>query len=317
MQSLGFSLSSELTAPRELVGLARQLDRSGFDFALISDHFHPWVSAQGQSPFVWSVLGGIAAATERLRIGTGVTCPLLRIHPAIIAHAAATTAAMFGDRFFLGLGAGENLNEHILGDRWPPPAERHEMLTEAIDIIRQLWTGEVVSHDGDYYQVDEARLFTLPETPPEIVLAASGAQSAQLAAEVCDGLMGVAPDADMLETFDQAARGDRPKYGQVTLAWAPSEAEGRKTLVKLWPQSGLGGNLKWETKTYELFEDGADPLTEEQIVGKTPCGPDPEVHLASIRAFSDAGYTHISLHQIGRDHEGFLRFVEKELKPRL
>jgi coenzyme F420-dependent glucose-6-phosphate dehydrogenase len=317
MQALGFSLSSELCTPRQLVDLARQAEQTGFDFALISDHFHPWVSAQGNSPFVWSVLGAIAEATSRLRVGTGVTCPLLRTHPAIIAHAAATTADMFDGRFFLGLGAGENLNEHILGDRWPPPAERHQMLVEAIEIIRQLWSGEVVSYDGGYYDVDEARLFTLPQTLPDIVLAASGPQSARLAADACNGIMGVAPDADMLKEFDEASGGNLPKYGQVTLAWAESEAAGRKTLTELWPQSGLGGNLKWETKTFELFEDGAGPLTEEQIVGKTPCGPDPEAHLESIRAYRDAGFTHISLHQIGNDYEGFLKFVQKELKPRL
>ena len=317
MQSLGFSLSSELNAPGELVDLARQAERSGFDFALISDHFHPWVSSQGQSPFVWTVLGGIAQATDRLRLGTGVTCPIMRIHPAIIAHASATTAAMFGDRFFLGLGAGENLNEHILGDRWPPPPERQEMLAEAIEIIRRLWSGEVVSYEGGYYQVDEARLFTLPESAPDIILAASGQDSAQLAAETCDGLMGVAPDASMVKAFDEAVNRELPKYAQVTLAWGESEAEARKTLAELWPQSGIGGNLKWETKTWELFEDGAKPLTEEQIVGKTPCGPDPEVHLEAIRAYDQAGYTHISLHPIGRDHSGFFKFFEEELKPRL
>lgn len=317
MTAFGFSLSSELNTPKQLVDLAQQAERLGFDFALISDHFHPWVSAQGESPFVWSVLGGIASTTSRLRVGTGVTCPLMRMHPAIVAHAAATTANMFGDRFFLGLGAGENLNEHILGDRWPPPAERHEMLVEAIEIIRELWSGEVVSYDGGYYHVDEARLFTLPEQPPPIMLAASGRQSAELAAGACDGLIGVAPDESMLGVFDEASSGKLPKYGQVTLAWGESEEKARKDLAELWPQSGLGGNLKWETKTYELFEDGAEPLTEEQIVGKTPCGPDPEVHLEAIRTFENAGYTHVSLHQIGRDHAGFFEFFERELKPRL
>lgn len=317
MESVGFSLSSELHRPGELVNLAQRVETHGFDFALISDHYHPWVSAQGQAPFVWSVLGAIAQATDRLRIGTGVTCPLIRTHPAVIAHAAATTADMFDGRFFLGLGAGENLNEHILGDRWPAPAERHEMLAEAIEIIRQLWRGEQVSYDGGYYQVDEARLFTLPEKAPDILLAASGSDSAELAAEIADGLVGVAPDEDMLGAFDAAANGARPKYGQVSLAWAESEAEARQTLTELWPQSGLGGNLKWETKTPELFEDGVEPLTEDQIVGKTPCGPDPQAHLEAIRAFDHAGYTHISLHPIGRDHRGFFDFFEKELKPRL
>ena len=191
------------------------------------------------------------------------------------------------------------------------------MLAEAIDIIRQLWRGETVSYDGSYYEVDEARLFTLPENPIEIMVAASGGQSAELAAEIGDGLIGVAPDESLLATFDETASRPMPKYGQVTLAWGQSEADARQTLTELWPQSGLGGNLKWETKTWQLFEDGVKPLTEEQIVGKTPCGPDPEAHLEAIRAFEQAGYTHISLHQIGRDHRGFFRFFEEELKPRL
>ncbi len=317
MQALGFALSSELHPPHELVRLAQHAERSGFDFAMISDHYHPWVSAQGQSPFVWSVLGAIAASTERLRLGTAVTCPLMRIHPAVIAQAAATTAVLFDGRFMLGLGAGENLNEHILGDRWPPPAQRQEMLVEALEILRLLWSGEAVSYDGAYYEVDEARLFSLPKASPEILLAASGSQAAELAAETCDGLIGVAPDASLVKAFDESSDGTKPKYGQVTLAWGESEAAARQTFAELWPQSGLKGNLKWETKTFDLMEDGAAALTEEQIVGKTPCGPDPEAHLEVIRTFESAGYTHIVLHQIGRDHEGFFRFVEEELRPRL
>ena len=163
MTALGYALSSEEHAPSDLVRNARLAEEAGFEFALVSDHFHPWIDRQGHSPFVWSVLGGIATATEKLEVGTGVTCPMIRIHPAIIAQAAATTAAMMPGRFFLGVGTGENLNEHILGDKWPEHEVRSEMLEESLEIIRLLWRGEQASYRGGYYTVDEARLFTLPE----------------------------------------------------------------------------------------------------------------------------------------------------------
>ena len=201
---LGYALSSEEHAPLDLVAHARRAEESGFTFALVSDHFHPWIDAQGQSPFVWSVLGGIAVQTERLRIGTGVTCPMIRMHPAIVAQAAATSAAMLPGRFFLGVGTGENLNEHVLGDRWPPTFVRREMLREAVEVMRELWQGELTSHRGTHYTVENARLYTLPEEPPEIMVAASGPKAAELAGEIGDGLVATAPDRELVSTFDGA-----------------------------------------------------------------------------------------------------------------
>src|SRR6266480_606206 len=193
---IGYALASEEHGPNDLVRNARAAEEAGFTFALISDHFHPWVDTQGQSPFVWSVIGAIAQATERLELGTGLTCPTTRIHPAIIAHAAATVAAMMPGRFFLGVGTGENLNEHVTGARWPLPWERLEMLEEAVDVIRKLWSGEEITHRGEHYTVEEARLYTLPDERPEIYVAASKPQAAELAGRIGDGLISTAPNEE-------------------------------------------------------------------------------------------------------------------------
>src|SRR4029453_1447664 len=201
---LGYALSSEEHAPTDLVRDARRAEEVGFSFALISDHFHPWVSHQGHSPFVWSVIGGIAQATQRLQLGTGVTCPLIRIHPAILAQAAATAAAMMPGRFFFGLGTGENLNEHIVGERWPPYDLRLEMFEEAIDLIQTLWRGETTSYRGAYYTGEDAQIFTLPKELPTLMIAASGDKAAESAGRLGDGLISTAPDADVVKTFHGA-----------------------------------------------------------------------------------------------------------------
>ncbi len=200
----GYALSSEEHPPNELVALARRAEDAGFSFALISDHYHPWADAQGHSPFVWSVIGGIAHATERMRLGTGVTCPTIRIHPAIIAHAVATSACMLGDRFFLGVGTGENLNEHILGDHWPAPDERLERLEEAITVMRLLWKGGYQTHRGKHYTVENARLYDLPERPVPIAVAAAKPNAAELAGRVGDGLVNTSPDAEIVQKFEGA-----------------------------------------------------------------------------------------------------------------
>ena len=229
MLRIGFTLSSEEVRPDELVRLAQTAEDAGFDFATISEHFHPWTTAQGNSPFVWSVLGGVASSTTRLRVGTAVTCPLIRIHPAIVAQAAATVAAMMPGRFFLGLGTGENLNEHVTGERWPSASERRELLREAVEVIRELWSGGLVEHRGPRFEVVDAQLFTLPDRPPPIYLAAGGTKAAELAAEVGDGLIGTAPDPEPIRAFEECGGGGKPKIGQLTVCWAESEEEARKT----------------------------------------------------------------------------------------
>ena len=302
---IGYSLSSEEHPPRELARHARQAEHAGFEFALISDHFHPWTDRQGQSPFVWSVIGAIAVTTERLRLGTAVTCPTIRTHPAIVAQAAATAGSLMPGRFFLGVGTGENLNEHILGDRWPSPDERRAMLTEAVEIIRGLWEGHLFSYDGAYYTVDRARIYTLPEEAVPIVVAASGPKAATLAGEIGDGLISTAPEQELVDTFLESG-GRGPRYGQLTVCWAASEAEARRTALEWWPNAGLKGPLSQELALPNHFEEAAAMVTEDGIAEEVLCGPDLDAHLQKIQAFADAGFDHVYVHQIGPDQTGFV-----------
>jgi coenzyme F420-dependent glucose-6-phosphate dehydrogenase len=314
--SIGYALSSEEHAPLDLVRYARRAEEVGFEYALVSDHFHPWIDRQGQSPFVWSVVGGIAGSTTELRLGTGVTCPTIRIHPAVVAHAAATSAAMLPGRFFLGVGTGENLNEHVLGDRWPESAVRLEMLAEAIEVIRLLWQGGYQSHHGRYYTVEEARIYTLPEEPPPIYVAASKPAAAELAARAGDGLISTAPDAEVVAGFDEAGGEGKPKIGQVTVCWAASEREARRTAHAWWPNAAVPGDLSQELALPRHFDEAAQMVTEEDVVEKIVCGPDADRYFEQIEAYADAGYDHVYLHQVGPDQEGFFHFAQEELLPR-
>jgi G6PDH family F420-dependent oxidoreductase len=310
----GYALSSEEHRPLDLVRHARRAEEAGFPFALISDHFHPWTDRQGESAFVWSVIGGIALQTEKLRLGTGVTCPTIRTHPAIIAQAAATAAAMMPGRFFLGVGTGENLNEHILGDRWPSASERLAMLEEAVAVMRELWKGELTSFEGEYYVVEDARVYTLPEEPIEVVVAAAGPEAAELAGRIGDGLVATAPQAELVEAF-VGAGGDGPRYGQLTVCWAEDEKEARRTAHEVWPTAGLKGPLSQELPLPSHFEEAAQMVDEETIAGEVVCGPDPDRHVEGIRKFLDAGFDHVYVHQVGPDQEGFLDFYEREVLP--
>jgi G6PDH family F420-dependent oxidoreductase len=289
---------------------------AGFQSALISDHYHPWTDTQGHSPFVWGVIGGVAEATENLVVGTGVTCPTIRIHPAIVAQAAATAATMLPGRFFLGVGTGENLNEHILGDRWPRSDVRREMLEEAVTIIRSLWEGGVKSHHGRHYTVEGARIYTLPDRTPDIMVAAAGPQAAEMAAEIGDGFVGTAPDKDLVQTFERSGGEGKPKYGQVHVCWAENEEEARRTAVKHWPNIAVPGELGQELPMPAHFEQAAENVTEEQVAEVVACGPDPELHVEMIERFADAGFDHVYIHQIGSDQEGFLRFYRELILPR-
>jgi G6PDH family F420-dependent oxidoreductase len=315
MIELGYALSSEEHDPNELVDHAKLAEEAGFTFALISDHYHPWIDRQGHSPFVWSVVGAIARETERLRLGTGVTCPTIRIHPAIIAQAAATCAAMMPGRFFLGVGSGENLNEHILGDRWPFPDERLAMLEEAIEVIRTLWDGGYQTFRGDFYTVEQARIYTLPDEPPPIAVAAAAPRAAELAGEVGDALVSTAPKRDLVEQFEDAGGKGKPRYGQVTVCWAESEEEGRRTACEWWPNIGLKGDLNQELALPEHFEQASEHVTEEDVASTVPCGPDPERHIEAIKEYEEAGFDHVYVHQVGPEQEGFLRFYEREVLP--
>jgi coenzyme F420-dependent glucose-6-phosphate dehydrogenase len=315
--SIGYTLSSEEFGPRELVGFAARAEETGFDFLSVSDHFHPWVDRQGNSPFVWGVLGGVAEATERIEVGTGVTCPTTRIHPAIVAQAAATAATMLEGRFFLGLGSGENLNEHILGDHWPETDVRQERLAEAVEVIRLLWEGGLKSHRGRHYTVENARVYTLPDRPPPIMIAGAGPRATELAGRIGDGFVGLEPDREVIEQFEAAGGQGKPRFGQVHVCWARDEATARSTALEWWPNAVAGGNLPWELPLPSLFEDATEWAGEDDVAESVVCGPDPEHHAAAVREFVDAGYDHVYLHQVGPDQEGFLQFAKAELLPAL
>ena len=316
MPALGYSLSCEEHLPNDLVRYARTAEETGFTFALVSDHYHPWIDRQGQSAFVWSVIGAIAHTTERVRLGTGVTCPTMRIHPAIVAQAAATSAAMMPGRFFLGVGTGENLNEHILGDHWPAPDERLEMLEEAVEVMRLLWQGGYQTHRGKHYTVENARIYTLPDEPPPIAVAAAQPQAAELAGRIGDAFVSVSPDEELVQKYKEAG-GSGAIYGQLTVCWAASEEEAKRTAHEWWPNAGITGALSQELALPEHFEQASQMVSEDDVAATVVCGPDPKRHLEKIREYEQAGYDHVYVHQVGPDQDGFFAFYEKEILPRL
>ncbi len=316
MTSFGFTLSSEEHDPGTLVDQARMAEDHGFDFVSISDHYHPWVSEQGHSPFVWSVLGALSQATTSMEVGVGVTCPIIRIHPAVVAQAAATTSLLLSDRFSFGVGTGEALNEHVLGHRWPTPEARREMLEEAVGVMRALWTGDTVDHHGKYYDVENARLFDPPDDGVRLIVSGFGDASVELAARIGDGFWGHSPEREVIERYEQHG-GDGPRWAQVTMCWAADEQEARETMHRVWPNSGLSGQLSQDLPTWTHFEQATSMLTVDQTSGSTPCGPDPGPVLEAARSYVDAGYDHVYFHQVGHDQEGFMRFWLDELQPAL
>lgn len=317
MIKLGYALSSEEHEPNTLIANAQMAERVGFKFLLISDHFHPWVPQQGNSSFVWSVLGGIAQATQRVSVGTGVTCPIMRFHPTLTAQAAATVAAMMPGRFFLGLGTGENLNEHIFGDPWPRIETRQEMLAEAIDVIRELWKGEEYSYEGNFFTVRDARIYTLPEKLPPIYVAASGSESAELAAEISDGLISTSFGDEVVKAFKNAGGAEKPRYGMVKVCWGYSQEEAKETVKHWWPTSTVSGALHSDLPTPRHFDDVVEAMGEPRIPDDTILGPNPNSYLKAIQTLQENGYDHIYLHQIGPDQEGFFKFFKNELMPLL
>jgi G6PDH family F420-dependent oxidoreductase len=282
---------------------------------LISDHFHPWTERQGQSPFVWGVIGAIAATTS-LKVTTGVTCPTLRIHPAIIAQAAATAQIQLGGRFVLGIGSGEALNEHILGQRWPSIDTRLEMLEEAVEVMRSLWRGEVVHHSGDHYTVDDAKLYSLPDSPPPVVISAFGPKALSVAAEIGDGLVTVSPDAEAVASY-RKQNGSGPTVGALKVCWDEDEARARKLAHELWPTECLPGQQMQELPMPAHFAEAASLVTEDMVAEKVACGPDPERHVEAISQFLEAGFDQVYVNQIGTAWPGFLEFFNKEVRPRL
>ncbi|NLM29619.1 MAG: TIGR03557 family F420-dependent LLM class oxidoreductase [Methanomicrobiales archaeon] len=316
MVEIGYKLSSEEHAPLDLVSYARQAEDAGFTFAMISDHYHPWTTRQGESPFVWAVIGGISQVTADLRLLTGVTCPTFRIHPGIIAQAAATAGAMMPGRFILGLGSGEYLNEHIFGDRWPAAPIRIEMLEEAVEIIRTLWKGGVQDYYGFFYTLENAEIFSLPEPLPPIYIASEGPISASLAARVGDGFINGGTDAEKsLIVFRGSGGGDKPAYIEVPVCWAEVEEAGQRTAYEQWPIAANRGELNRILPTPAHYEQLATMVTQEDVTEGIPCGPDPEVHIRKIEEQVRKGFDHICIHQIGEQQQGFMEFYRREVLP--
>jgi len=312
MTRLGIALSGEQYGPNTLVEKARRAEEAGFEFALVSDHFHPWLAEQDESSFVWTALGGIARETDELEVGTGVTCPTIRIHPAIVAQAAATTAAAMDGRFFLGVGTGENLNEHVTGERWPAHHVRLDMLEEAIEVIRELWDGEMYSHDGEHYTVENARIFTCPDSPPPLHVAAEGPETADAAGRLGDGLIATQPDASVVDRFS-GDDGDRPRYGQMMACYAESEEKAKQIAYENWRNGALMGELGQELPTPAHFDQATQMVDPDDLTESAPLGSDPEPYVRSIEEYVDAGFDHVYVHQVNPDAEGFFEFYQEEV----
>lgn len=311
----GMTLSSEEHPPHRLVELASQAEHHGFDFVSISDHFHPWIGRQGHSPFVWTVLGAIAQATDRLQVAVGVTCPTMRLHPAILAQATATTANLLPDRFVWGVGSGEALNEQILGHPWPAADVRIAMMEEAVEVVRRLWTGDSTTFRGDYFTVEDATIFDPPPGDIPVIVSAFGHLAARAAARCGDGLW-TTGTGGIIDEFRHAG-GSGPVYSQLTLCWAESEGKAVEIAHRQWPNTGLPGLLSSDLRTPKHFEQATQLVTPEMIAQSVPCGPDPDKLLKAVDEAIGAGVDHLYFHQIGVDQEGFLGFWDAELRPAL
>jgi G6PDH family F420-dependent oxidoreductase len=316
MLKLGYKLMSEEHGPTDLVRNAKRAEQAGFDFAAISDHFFPWLEEQGHAPLAWSILGALANATRRIGLMTAVTCPIMRYHPAIVAQGAATLGLLSDNRFSLGLGAGERLNEHIIGAGWPGTGERHERLSEAIDIIQGLLAGTLTNYRGRHFRLDHARLFDRPDPKPAVVVAAGGIEAARLAGRKGDGLIATEPRADLIEAFVSGG-GSGPRYAEVALCYAAREDDAVKTAHHYLRWSLAGWSVMAELPDTEGFAAASKHVSPETIAQLVTCGPSAEHHLQAISRYVQAGYEHIILVQIGPGQDAFFDFFERDLAPAL
>ncbi|HEY2519173.1 MAG TPA: TIGR03557 family F420-dependent LLM class oxidoreductase [Streptosporangiaceae bacterium] len=314
MARYGYFLSSEEYDPAELVRQAKLAEEAGFEALAISDHFHPWLDEQGQSGLVWSLIGAISQVTS-LPITTFVTCPTVRIHPAVIAQAAATSSLLTGGRFVLGVGSGEALNEHITGQRWPAADVRLEMLEEAVAVIRELFSGRLVTHHGPHYTVETARLYSRPAEPPPIYVSGFGEKATELAGRIGDGYINVAPEAGLVRTFRDSGGGDNPALGGLKVAWDSDESRARKTFHRLWPNDFLPGETAQLLELPRHFGALSSLVTQDMVTA--PCGPDPAVHRDAIREYLDAGFDEVFVQQVGGSAEGFFEFYAGQVLPQL
>jgi G6PDH family F420-dependent oxidoreductase len=314
MTSLGYFLSCEEFPPNELVRQAVRAEAAGFERLWISDHFHPWNNEQGQSPFVWSVIGALSQACA-LPITTAVTCPIMRIHPAVVAQAAATCAAQLDGRFVLGLGTGEALNEHITGQHWPPSAIRRDMLEEAVEVIRRLFTGKQISHHGRYYTVENARIYTLPAEPPPVYISGFGPRAARLAGRIGDGYQGIMPSRELISEFREAGGTGKPTQAGFKVCHSATVEEGVELAHRLWPSDQLPGELAQTLPTPKHFEQAASLVPVSAMAQEVPCGPDAKPYVERIRAFTDAGFDEVYIQQIGPEQDRFFEFWQSEIAP--
>jgi G6PDH family F420-dependent oxidoreductase len=312
---IGYFLASEEFAPHELIRQAEQAEQAGFHGLWISDHFHPWLEEQGHSSFVWSVLGAISQVTSRVKVMTAVTCPTKRIHPAVVAHAAATAAVLFEGRFAFGVGSGEALNEHILGGEWPRADVRLEMLEEAVEVIRTLWQGGMQSHRGRHYQVENARIYDLPDELPAILVSGFGPKATKLAARIGDGYCTVQPDGESVSIFRANGGAGKTVTGGMKVCWDEDEATARRTAHRLWRTEQLPGELAQLLPTPAHFEQASELVSEELLAEAVTCGPDLDRHRAAIQQYADAGFDELYIQQIGGNHDRFFELYASEILP--
>ena len=310
---IGYKLATEAFTPQQVIEQTVTAEQAGFDFVELSDHFHPWLETQGHSGFTWSMLGAMAARTTTLGLATGVTCPSFRYHPAIIAQAAATMALISDGRFTLGVGAGERLNEHIIGtEKYFGVQKRHEVFREALHIINLLWQGGYKTYQGKHLQVEDARIFDLPDTLPVMAVAASGPVSAKIAAEYGSGLFVTEPKAEIVDVFTDNG-GSGPRYAEVPLAWAPDEDAAAAAVLEKARWSLTGWKVMSELPNPVNFDAASATVTADDVKGQFACGPDVARHLEVAQQFVDAGYDHIVCQNAGPDPEGFFDFFTREL----
>ena len=318
MMQIGYTMMCEQAGPKQLVRDVVLAEEAGFDFAVISDHYFPWLDEQGHAPYAWSVLGAAAQATERIPMMTYVTCPIRRYHPAVVAQKAATMQLLSDGRFTLGLGAGENLNEHIVGGGWPTVGVRHEMLDEAVGIIRALWSGDSVTMRGKHFDVESAKVWDLPETAPPIGIAVSGAGGCRLAGKHADAMIAVEPRAELGEMFDRAGGTGKPRIGQIAVSYDPDQDIAVKRALEQFRWFTGGWPVNAELPLPVSFDTAARTVRAEDVRSKMPCGPDVEQHVAGIRAYEKAGFTHLALIQVGGEtQEAFIAWAAAELLPAL
>ncbi|MGY1703489.1 TIGR03557 family F420-dependent LLM class oxidoreductase [Geodermatophilus sp. SYSU D00697] len=309
---VGYKLATEAFGPEEVIRQTVRAEQAGFDFVELSDHFHPWLDDQGHSAFTWSLLGAMAARTERIGLATGVTCPMIRYHPAVIAQAAATVQILSGNRFTLGVGAGERLNEHVVGQGWPAVRIRHKMLREALEIIRLLWQGGYRSYDGQYLQLEDARVFDLPDQLPVIAVASGGPEASRLAAEHGDGLFATEPRGDLVGAYRDAG-GKGPHYAEVPMAWAADEESAVQAALETSRWAVTGWKVMSELPNPVNFAAASETVTPDDIRQQFSCGPDLDAHVQQAQPYVDAGFDHLVLQNTGPDPDGFLDVCEREL----